>query len=172
MQEKGLHSDVNWTNQKCCNPLALNNSTKDIHPIAWTAGAVAVLPSSPQRTGIRPRTSKISFIHLSRNWLFQNFGKRVVGSSIRICKTILKPKYVATFYRLVEECFTPDEEQDPKDTSRLHYGLCISCICVVYYIVYIILCICVILYVEPLTGGIQCNWCKGEWSLCSSFPGY
>jgi hypothetical protein len=68
------------------------------------------------------------------------YGKRVVGSAIRICKTINKKELADNIYQIVEKCFTPDNHQDPKDSSRYRFGL----------------------YVEPSTGGIQCDCCKGE----------
>jgi len=65
-------------------------------------------------------------------------GKRIVGSAIRMCKAIGKPEHAHTLNQIVEGCFTPHEDQDPKDTARAFFSL----------------------HVEPSTGGIQCNCCQ------------
>ena len=67
-------------------------------------------------------------------------GKRDIGSVIRICKAINKQNLADNIYQIVEKCFTPYNHQDPKDSSRFNFGL----------------------YVEPSTGGIQCDCCKGK----------
>jgi hypothetical protein len=67
-------------------------------------------------------------------------GKRLVGSAIRISKTIGKPEHADTFHQIVEGCFAPHEHQDPKDSARDLFGL----------------------HVEPSTGGIQCNCCPSK----------
>jgi hypothetical protein len=68
------------------------------------------------------------------------FGRRVIGSVIRICKAIKQPDLADDIYKLVEKCFIPHEHQDTKDFDRFLFDL----------------------YVEPSTGGIQCDCCKGE----------
>jgi hypothetical protein len=66
------------------------------------------------------------------------FGRRVIGSVIRICKAIEQPVLADNIHKLVENCFIPHEEQDTKDFSKFLFDL----------------------YVEPSTGGIQCDCCK------------
>jgi len=62
-------------------------------------------------------------------------GKRLIGSAIRICNAMKKPEHADEFKKMAKGCFTPDTHQDPKDSSRVRFGL----------------------NVEPSTGGIQCN---------------
>ena len=81
-----------------------------------------------------------AFFQLPMDGCIKIFGKRLIGSAIRICKTIGKPEHAIMFNEIVRECFTPDEHQDPKDSRRMYFGL----------------------PVEPSTGGIQCDCCKGE----------
>jgi hypothetical protein len=69
-------------------------------------------------------------------------GKRLVGCIIRICKTINKPEHADVFNQIVEGCFTLYKHQDP---SRFFFDL----------------------YVEPSTGGIQCNCCQWRTGLCA-----
>jgi len=68
---------------------------------------------------------------------------RVIGSAVRICKAINKQELADDIYKIVDKCFTSNEHQDPKVSSTYCFGL----------------------YVELSTGGIQCDCCKGEWSL-------
>jgi hypothetical protein len=67
-------------------------------------------------------------------------GKRLVGFIIRSCNAIQKEELAEEIFKIVEQFFTPDEHRDPKDHFRVWFGL----------------------KVEPSTGGIQCECCKGE----------
>ena len=65
-------------------------------------------------------------------------GKRLLGSAIRICKTIGKPQHADALSQIVKGYFIPHTHQDPKDSIRSLFDL----------------------HVEPSTGGIQCNCCE------------
>jgi len=79
-----------------------------------------------------------SILTLPWGSLFKIKGRRLVGSAIRISKAISKPEHANTFHQIVEGHFIPHEHQDCKDSARSLFDL----------------------YVEPSTGGIQCNCCK------------
>ena len=82
-----------------------------------------------------------------RNYNIKIKGKRAIGSVIRICKAINRQELANDIYQIVKNCFTPNEHQDPKDSERAEFGL----------------------YVEPSTGGIQCNCCKGVYTSLYNF---
>jgi hypothetical protein len=67
-------------------------------------------------------------------------GRRLIGSAIRICKAIGKQEHADTFKKIIGDCFTPDEQQDPTDPRREYFDL----------------------LVEPSTGSIQSECCKDE----------
>jgi hypothetical protein len=67
-------------------------------------------------------------------------GKRLVGVFILVCKAIQKEELADKVFQIVKPFFTPDLHRDPKDRFRKWFGL----------------------NVEPSTGGIQCECCKGE----------